>query len=206
MARIALKFGSAKLSSIVAAGMLAVALGPLSTSALAQGHGREQQGGAPGGMGQRSGDNAPKGQIDGGYGRNLMNNTTKPTAPPVLTENTSGLQLGPPGRWWDNKDFARTIGLNSLQQRHMDDVFGASRDTLVKLNKSLLHEEAQLEKITRSHELDENQIFQQIDRVTAARGDLEKAYAHMQLQIRKEMTQQQVGKMDELMPSPIVQP
>ena len=88
----------------------------------------------------------------------------------------------------------------------MDDVFGANRETLLKLNKGLMHEEGQLEKLTRSRELDENLIFQQIDRVTTARGELEKAYAHMQLQIRREMTPQQVGKMDELMPPPSPQP
>lgn len=194
MTRTQLKFGCAVLS---------MALGSFTAAATAQGHGAPPPGGPQGGMGR---ENGGKGQADGGFGRNLMNNTTRPAPPPVSNENTGGLQLGPPGRWWDNKDFARTIGLNSLQQKHMDDVFGASRDTLVKLNKNLLHEEAQLEKITRSHELDENQIFQQIDRVTAARGDLEKAYAHMQLQIRKEMTAQQVGKMDEMMPVPMAQP
>jgi Spy/CpxP family protein refolding chaperone len=178
--------------------MLAAAMGTVAASALAQGHG----GPPPGGMGPRD----QKGQADGGFGRNLMNNTTRPATPSPSLESQGGLQLGPPGRWWDNKDFARTIGLNSLQQKHMDDVFGASRDTLLKLNKSLQHEEGQLEKLTRSRELDENQIFQQIDRVTSARGELEKAYAHMQMQIRKEMTPQQVGKMDELMPPPTPQP
>ena len=116
-------------------------------------------------------------------------------------DSRGGLQLGPPGRWWDNKELAKSIGLNPTQQKHMDDAFGANRDALVKLDKGLQHEESQLEKLTRSRELDENQIFQQIDRVTLARGELEKAYAHMLLQIRKELTPEQTARLDEMRPA-----
>lgn len=167
-------------------------------SAYAQGHG-----GPPGGGMGPMGGGRPEGnmQVDGGMVRNF-NSTTRPVPPNPANETQGGLQLGPPGRWWDNKDFARTVGINPVQQKRMDDVFGANRDTLLKLYKSLQHEEGQLQKLSRSRELDENQIFQQIDRVTAARGELEKANAHMLLQIRKEMTVQQVSKMDDLMPPP----
>jgi len=113
--------------------------------------------------------------------------------------------LGPPARWWDNKDYARSIGINTLQQRRMDDVFTANRDNLMKLSKSLQHEESQLHKLTRNGALDENQIFQQIDRVTMARGDLEKAYAHMLLQIRKEMTPEQAARLDDMNGQPLAQ-
>jgi len=114
--------------------------------------------------------------------------------------NQGSFHLGPPGRWWDNKAFAKSIGLAPQQQHRMDDVYNANRDNLVTLYKNLQHEESQLEKLTRSKELDENQIFQQIDRVTAARGEAEKAYAHMLLQIRKELTPEQTAKLDVLPP------
>jgi hypothetical protein len=114
----------------------------------------------------------------GGRGGMVGNDTRLPPRPPA-EENTGGLQLGPPGRWWDNKDYARTIGLNSVQQHRMDDVFAANRDNLTRLYKNLQHEESQLKKLTRSQTLDENLIYQQIDRVTAARGELEKGYAKL---------------------------
>jgi Spy/CpxP family protein refolding chaperone len=157
---------------------LTVAFVALAASAGAQGRG---------GMGMGGGNGFNRGPVGG----------TR-TLPP--SEERGGLQLGPPGRWWDNKDLARTIGLNSAQQHRMDDLFTSNRDVLLKAYTTLQHEESQLEKITRSRELDENQIFQQIDRVTAARGDLEKATAHMQLQIRKELTADQTAKLDELRP------
>ncbi len=80
----------------------------------------------------------------------------------------------------------------------MDDVFGANRDNLLKLYKNLQQEESGLAKTIRAKDLDEGQIFQQIDRVTGARGELEKAEIHMSLQIRKELTPEQTAKLDGL--------
>jgi len=136
--------------------------------------------------------------MGGGFGRSvgpeMRFHTTVPVASP------GGLRLGPTGRWWDDKKVAKVVGLDSRQQQRMDDVFNANRDTLMTLYKNYQHEESLLAKITRSRELDENQIFQQIDRVTQARGELEKATAHYQLQIRKELTADQAARLDELVP------
>ena len=160
--------------------VLAAVVACLAVAAGAQGRGA---GGGRDGFGGRGG---------------AMGNDTRLPSPPSSGANTGGMQLGPPGRWWDNKEFARTIGLNTIQQRRMDDVFTANRDNLMRLDRSLQHEESQLKKLTRSQTLDENLIYQQIDRVTLARGELEKGYAHMTLQIRKEMTPEQTIKLDEI--------
>ena len=174
--------------------LLTAAFATLSVAAAAQGHPGGPGGGGmggPGGMG---------GGMGGGIGLGGGHMSGGTHSMPVTTESQSGLRLGLPGRWWDNKEIVRTIGLDPGQQRRMDAIFGANRDNLLTLYKNLQHEESQLTKLSRSRELDENQIFQQIDRVTQARGDAEKAYAHYLLQIRKEMTPQQVSKMDEIQP------
>ncbi len=111
-----------------------------------------------------------------------------------------GLQLGPAGRWWDDSGFVRSLGIDAKQQRRMDEVFSSNRETLLKLYKNLQHEEKELGKAIRSRDLEEDQIFQHIDRVTQARGELEKANAHMLLQIRKEMSPEQTAKLDESRP------
>jgi Spy/CpxP family protein refolding chaperone len=170
--------------------LLTAAVAALPVAAAAQGRGPGNGGMGMGGMG---------GGIS--VGRSPLSNETR-SLPGPTAESHGGLRLGLPGRWWDDKQLARTIGLDSGQQKRMDDVFGANRETLLQLYKNLQHEESQLAKLSRSRELDENQIYQQIDRVTQARGEAEKAYAHMLLQIRKEMTPQQVGKMDEILPPP----
>jgi Spy/CpxP family protein refolding chaperone len=179
----------AAVSRLSRAIVLTAAVALFGVSAGAQGRGPGEHGGDRGGFGLSLGHGALPG--------NTASTSRVPPASPG-GESGAGLQLGPPGRWWDNKDFARNVGLNSLQQHRMDDVFSANRDNLMKLYKSLQHEESQLKKMTRSQTLDENQIFQQIDRVTVARGELSKAYAHMELQIRREMTSEQTAKLDEM--------
>jgi len=169
------------LSTFVRTGLLAAAVAALAGSASAQGHG-----GPPGGMG------------GGGFGRPMSGGIRIPEKTTPVSQG--GLHLGLPGRWWNDRTVARVVGLDTRQQRRMDDVFNANRDNLQTLYTNLQREEAQLDKITRGRELDENQIFQQIDRVTQARGELEKATAHMQLQIRKELTADQTAKLDEMVP------
>jgi Spy/CpxP family protein refolding chaperone len=124
-----------------------------------------------------------------------------PGPPPAsggMTQSTmrGGMQLGPPGLWWDDRDFSRSIGLSRDQQRHMDTIFNANKAVLQSRYKDLQREESQLEMLTRARLLDEKQIFAQIDRVVQARGELEKANAHMLLAIREEMTPEQVERLD----------
>ncbi len=85
----------------------------------------------------------------------------------------------------------------------MDDIFKASKGSLLQSYKNLQQEESALDKVLRAKVLDEAQIDQQIDRVVQARGDLEKANAHMLLEIRKEMTTAQTEKLDQHRPPPI---
>jgi Spy/CpxP family protein refolding chaperone len=113
-----------------------------------------------------------------------------------------GLQLGPPGRWWDDKQFAQDLGLSAAQARRMDEIFQANRGTLLGLYRSLEREESTLERLTTGNRLHEEQIFQQIDQVTRARAALEKANAHMLLEIRKQMTDEQTERLDQHRPKP----
>ena len=187
---------STRLGLVLLASFLAFAV-----SAHAQGHG----GGGPGGGGGGGGMHGPGGMGGGLNGGNFDhsplsgNNRTYPNSPTYSTMS-GGLQLGPSGRWWDNKDFARTIGIDSTQQRRLDEVFSGNRNALLKLYKNLQHEESQLGKTVRAKDLDETQIFAQIDRVTQARGELEKANAHLLLQLRKELTPDQTAKLDDHRP------
>lgn len=178
------------------AAALWLAVGWTLHSAAAQGHG--PGGGGMGGGGFGGG---------GAFGRSSMpspRNTTIGRNSP--DSRTSGLLLAPPSRWWDDSSIAKELRLDSRQQHRMDDVFGANRDNLLKLYKGLQQEETTLFKTIRAKDLDEGQIFQQIDRVTEARAELEKAEVHMSLQIRKELTPEQTAKLDELREQPTAQP
>ena len=159
--------------------------------------------GAGGGMGRE-----PMGMPRGGGMGIPMSNGNVPSGfprggPPPASSGSSGstmrggLQMGPPGRWWDDKKFAKSLGLNNDQQKRMDGVFGQNRDTLLQRNDALQRAESRLEGLTRSGKPSETALFSEIDHVAQARADLEKAYAHMLLQLRDEMTPDQIGKLDD---------
>jgi Spy/CpxP family protein refolding chaperone len=179
-------------------------------AALAQHPGGGPPGGPPGGGGGQNPFGGPSaGQPGGpagvpGNGGNL-NNGPPPGSPNAANATTStlrgGLQLGPPGRWWDDAAFANSLGLDKNQRHRMDDVFKANKGDLFRLYKALEHEEHQLEKVTRGKNLNEAQIDAQIDRVVVARGELEKANAHMLLEIRREMTPEQTEKLEQHRPA-----
>jgi Spy/CpxP family protein refolding chaperone len=107
-----------------------------------------------------------------------------------------GLQLGPPGRWWDDKHFAKTLHLRPAQQKRMDAIFEENRSTLVSRYQALQQEESKMEALSHGQTLDEATLFTQIDRVSQARTDLEKATTHYMLQVRKEMDADQIARLD----------
>jgi hypothetical protein len=106
-----------------------------------------------------------------------------------------GLQLGPPGRWWDDPMFAQDLGLRPEQKSKMDDIFNAHRAEIFGAYSSLLTEEATLEKITQEAHPDETGLFSAIDRIAQARASLEKANARMLLAIRREMDDKQLERL-----------
>lgn len=189
--------------------LLALVVAWSGAQAIAQGHpGGGPGGGPPGGGGGQPGSmGGPGSGPGGGYPNGFPNDNSRSAPPPnsrdsQTTTMRGGLQLGPPGRWWNDDAFAKSIGLNRDQQHRMDDIFKANKGQLLTLFKGLQHEESQLEKISRAHVLDEAQIDAQIDKVVIARGDLEKANVHMLLDIRRQMTPDQITRLDEHRPSP----
>lgn len=175
--------------------LLAVATAALTPHAFAQ------RGGGPGGPG--GGGMGPGGGMMGGGNRGGdFGHMGGP--PPMGGERhgdfggptVHGPQLGPPGRWWDDKHLAKTLSLRSDQQRRMDDIFNANKGQLLNLYSNLQREEAHLASMPASDLQDESKVFAGIDRVSQARADLEKENAHILLQIRHELDPDQVAKLD----------
>jgi Spy/CpxP family protein refolding chaperone len=113
-----------------------------------------------------------------------------------------GLQLGPPGRWWDDPDFVSTLHLRPEQQTRMDAIFAQNKSTLQADYEALRDEERQLQPLTRGVNIDEHTLFAHIDRLSQARAELEKANVHMLLLLRHELTPDQVSLLDERRPPP----
>ena len=89
------------------------------------------------------------------------------------------LHMGPPGRWWDDPDFVKRLGLSTDQQKKMDDIFNTNRLKLIDQFAALQKEEAIMEPLVAADPPDENKLLAQIDRVrTGARRTGESQRPH----------------------------
>jgi len=120
-----------------------------------------------------------------------------------LKQSSGGLQTGLADLWWKNPAAVQYLGLTADQQKKMDDVFQQSRSILMNLNYTLEREEKRLEGLV-AEPLDEGAITAQIDRAAQARAELEKANGRMLLGIRKQLTPEQWGKLNQI--SSLAQP
>jgi Spy/CpxP family protein refolding chaperone len=116
--------------------------------------------------------------------------------PPPGAQGRPGFQFGPPGRWWDDRGFARSLKLRPDQQTRMDAIFEQNRPALSARLQNLQQAESQMAAISASQQPDETALFAQIDRVAQARAELEKVNTHMLLQIRKEMDPDQIARLE----------
>ena len=112
------------------------------------------------------------------------------------------LRAGPPGRWWDNPEFAKKLSLTADQQGRMDNIFQKSRLTLIDLMASVQKEEAIMEPLVDAPQPDVSKVVAQIDKVAQARANLEKANARMLLGIRGVLTPDQWKKLQAEAPPP----
>lgn len=162
--------------------------------ALAQGRGPggpPPGGGAPGGPPGGRGPGSPGGPSAPAPANNNPGSTSGNT-------RNSVTQLGPVGRWWDTKSAAQTVGLSRVQQKKMDVIFNANKPAIVETYKTLLTEQAKLDKLSKDPKVDKSQMFAAIDAVNQAHSALEKATTQMLLQIRQEMDADQLQRLEKL--------
>lgn len=110
----------------------------------------------------------------------------------------SGLQLGPVGRWWDDRGVAETIGLRKDQRKRMDSIFNANKPALIESYQALEREQNKLSSLSQAQQLDKTRMFQSIDAVNQARAALEKANTEMILQLRQALDADQLQKLERL--------
>src|SRR5437868_374482 len=112
-----------------------------------------------------------------------------------MTHDGPGMHMGMHGRWWKNADLVQQVGISDAQIQQMEKIFQDNRMKLIDLHASLEKQEAVLEPLTDADNPDEAQVTAQIDKVAAARGELEKAHAHMMFDIRRVLTPEQWKKL-----------
>jgi Spy/CpxP family protein refolding chaperone len=109
-----------------------------------------------------------------------------------------GFQLGPVGRWWDDKSVVQTIGLRKNQQQKMDAIFSANKPAILSSYKTFLREQSKLNKLGKDPKADQTRLFAAIDAVSRARAALQKATTQMLLQIREQMDAEQIKKLEKV--------
>jgi len=193
--------------TVLLLGCLAFLLGSV---ALAQGHAPGASGSSAGGsMGGMQNDALPAdqsgvarpgtGDQGGSMGQDteIANGSSDiATCSTYLQKATQGgLQLGPPERWWNNKKFAKSLGLRAEQKKKMDDIFSANKSAILLRCQSFVQEQSRMDQLSRQAVLDEASLFPEIDRVAQARAELEKANAHLLLLLRQEMDGAQIERL-----------
>ena len=105
-------------------------------------------------------------------------------------------QLGLPGRWWDEKKTIKELALRPDQKQRMDDIFNANKASLKTALDNLQNEQFRYATMTPKDLNDQAKVYAAIDRVTAARAELEKLNAHILLQVRQQMDPDQLTRLD----------
>lgn len=106
------------------------------------------------------------------------------------------MMAGPGGKWWDNPEMVKELGLTADQQKKMDDIFQQSRLKLIDLHATLEKEEVMMDGLMQASQLDDSKILPAIDRIAQARAELEKANARFLLGIRHALTPEQFKKLE----------
>lgn len=105
------------------------------------------------------------------------------------------LQAGPTGRWWDDRRLAANVGLRLDQKVRMDAIFSANKPAIVAAYENLLKEEKKFNALSHQAQPDKAQMFASIDAVNGARTALEKATDKMLLEIRAELDDSQLARL-----------
>jgi len=152
----------------------------ISSSVLLLAQGPPNGGGRPGGYGQGQGQGQGMGQ---GIDRQ---------GPPRDGEGPEG-QRAPrrPMKWWKDSSIVKQIGLSDAQVKQIEDTFHSHRLKLIDITAEVERQEAALEPLIESDNPDEKQVVAQIDKIAAARAQLEKENALMSLAIRRVLTPDQ---------------
>jgi Spy/CpxP family protein refolding chaperone len=135
----------------------------------------------------------------------------RPVAPlaarDVLTNLNAGLNtlagaLQPGAAWWTNATLVRRLGLTGEQRQKIEGIFDQYRSKIVQNKADLEKEEAALANMLDSEPLDPAKtVSAEIDKVIKARGDMERTYSNMTLEMRQVLSRTQWSQLQTVAPS-----
>ena len=96
------------------------------------------------------------------------------------------------GKWWQSEDYKRELKLTAEQSKKLEEVFQASVPTLKSLKKALDQAESEFERLLERG--DDGSVMDQVERVEAARAELNKSHTMMMLRMKRVLTTEQWTK------------
>jgi Spy/CpxP family protein refolding chaperone len=96
------------------------------------------------------------------------------------------------GKWWQSEDYKRELKLTPEQSKKLEDVFQAAVPTLKSLKKALDQAESEFERLLERG--DDGSVMDQVERVEAARAELNKSHTMMMLKMKRVLTPEQWTK------------
>jgi Spy/CpxP family protein refolding chaperone len=112
---------------------------------------------------------------------------------------TFGMRVNtPPGNWWKNSEVAQQLQLTDQQRQQLEHAFVEHRMKLVDLHADVEKEEIKLQSLMDADQPAESQVMAQMDRLLAARANLEKEFTAMTLNFRRIVTPEQWRKLQTL--------
>lgn len=106
--------------------------------------------------------------------------------------------MGDQGRWWNNPRMIDRLKLTDEQRKDMDQILYQHREKLIDLQANLERAELAMQPLMSADQPDRAAIAAQIDKVVAARADLEKANSLFLLDIRLKLTPDQWKQLKDL--------
>jgi Spy/CpxP family protein refolding chaperone len=89
------------------------------------------------------------------------------------------------GKWWQNPDIASKLQLTDAQVKQLDQVFFDHKLKLIDYGAEMEKQDLKLQALLDADQPDEAQVSSQVDQVLVARGQLEREYTMMNLNLRK---------------------
>jgi Spy/CpxP family protein refolding chaperone len=105
---------------------------------------------------------------------------------------TVALPAAGQGKWWQSEEYIRELRLTPEQSKKLEEVFQASVPTLKSLKKALDQAESEFERLLERG--DDGSVMDQVERVEAARAELNKSHTMMMLRMKRVLTTEQWTK------------
>lgn len=96
------------------------------------------------------------------------------------------------GKWWQSEEYKRELRLTTEQSKRLEDVFQAAVPRLKSLKKALDQAESEFERLLERG--DDGSVMDQVERVEAARAELNKSHTLMMLNMKRVLTAEQWTK------------